>query len=571
MKLSTCASVCIMSCMMLTTVLTTTSQAWSTLLLYMQATTIVGGMMAAVIIIAQTATPRLTAADTIMAAWWLYAMTRTYIGNGDAPACQQAIAYTTLAAAYAVVRLLATSPKPSQHTAMTMLMLAATAYELGLGLWQATMGTSHHRLYPATGSMFNPGPYSAYVAMGMTLAMGLLHNATDGDWRKPRRAPLLWLCAMVAVAGCFIIVLTRSRSAMIAVAMAAAWLLRKKMRRKYAVPVAIAATVAAAALFYMKMGSAMGRIVIWRQAVGMICSHPLTGTGLGSFAGEYGRQLASYFADRGNGQAFAQYADVADYAFCDLLQVFAEQGIIGGMLCMAFTAASLAGLCRHAPRLALPFATLMAFSLFSYPMQLLPLQTVAVCLAACGQEGNTGKPMRQWHAATLAALCAVAAGWSYSTAKPHVEAQAEYAPIKGMTHSMFIADYYRLYPLCNDDKHFLFSFAQLLQANNRHLDACAILRQGTTVSGDPMFHVLMGNSHRAMRQYDRAAACYERAFTTLPNRIYPLYKEMLLYKETGDTTKARQTARRLLEVRPKVESGATNEMRREANKMLTTH
>lgn len=84
------------------------------------------------------------------------------------------------------------------------------------------------------------------------------------------------------------------------------------------------------------------------------------------------------------------------------------------------------------------------------------------------------------------------------------------------------------------------------------------------VSGDPMFHVLTGNSLRAMNKYDEAVECYDRAFGMLPNRLYPLYRKMLLYKEIGDTAKARQVANKLLEVIPKVESSATREMRKMA-------
>ena len=553
----------ILTSLMLATVLTTADQPWSEQLLWVQTVVMAGCCVVLAMRLLWPSPLRLTAADIIMAAWWLYAVLRTYLGKGDAPACQQIVDYTTVTATYAMVRLL-----PCRHSArqeaMALLLLAATAYEIVLGLWQATVGTSHHWLYLATGSMFNPGPYSAYVAMGMVLAIGMLHDARDADWHKPQKAMLLSWCALVVVAGCFVVALTRSRSAIIAVALVTACTFRSGIKRKYAIVAAVVAAVAAVPLFYMKMGSAMGRVVIWRQAVGMVAGQPLFGTGIGSFSGEYGKQLCSFFADNGNVQAFATYADVADYAFCDLLQVAAEQGIIGGGLCMAFVAVSLKGLYCHSPRLFLPFATLMVFSLFSYPMQLLPFQVVAACMAACGQTQCSGLHMRRWTAVAASAFCILAALCCRAISKPRVEAQAEYSSIKGMTHSMFIGDYYRLYPLCGDDKRFLFDFARLLQANNRHLDACAVLRQGTTVSGDPMFIVLMGNSFKAMRRYNNAVKCYDMAFGVLPNRIYPLYKKMMLYKEVGDTAKARKTARKLLDIRPKVESGVTREMKEEA-------
>lgn len=37
--------------------------------------------------------------------------------------------------------------------------------------------------------------------------------------------------------------------------------------------------------------------------------------------------------------------------------------------------------------------------------------------------------------------------------------------------------------------------------------------------------VLMGNNLKAMRLYDEAVACYDRASGMLPNRVYPIYQK----------------------------------------------
>lgn len=572
MKEKSAATVCFLTLasLMLTTVMTTTGSPWTEALLCLQTTTATGTVVAAAMLIATGTKLHITAADIIMAAWWTYAALRTYADRGSYTAGKEFVAYTTLATVYALVRII---PKPSSRmlsaaSMTTLLLLATTAYELSLGAWQIYSGTSHHSLFPATGSMFNPGPYSAYVATGMAAAVSILHDARDDDWHRPKCAAMLWLCTAVVMGGCFIIAVTQSRSAMIAVAAATAWIFRRDMKKKYAIPAAAAAVVAATGLFFLKMGSAMGRIVIWRQAVDIIADSPLFGSGIGSFAKEYGQQLALFFADSHNADSFAQYADVADYAFCDILQVFAEQGFTGGILCIAFIAVSLRSLSRTSRHLAVAMATLSAFSLFSYPMQLLPLQTIIVCLAACGQTGDKGLPACRLTSTATAAACFAATLCCHTVAKPRADGLAEYASIKGMTHSTFIDDYYRLLPTCGDNKRFLFDFARLLQANSRHIDACAMLRRGTQVSGDPMFWVLTGNNLKAMHQYTQAAECYERAFAILPNRIYPLYRKMTLYRDCGDHDNARHTARRLLKVKPKIESAATRKMKKEAETEL---
>lgn len=42
---------------------------------------------------------------------------------------------------------------------------------MGLGIWQLGVGKSLHPLFPVTGSFYNPGPYAAYVAIGMSVAL----------------------------------------------------------------------------------------------------------------------------------------------------------------------------------------------------------------------------------------------------------------------------------------------------------------------------------------------------------------------------------------------------------------
>lgn len=545
----------------------TSNVLWSEQLLFVQAIVVAGGIMAATAIVFSQEKLRLTAADATIGLWWMYIMLRTYFDSDSTMAFHNVTTYTTLTATYVIIRLL---PKQHIHAdkLMVTLLLSATAYEAALGIWQACSGISHNQLYLATGSMFNPGPYSAYIVLGMTLAIGILHDARSDDWHKPRSGALLGTCATLVLAGCFIVTLTRSRSAMMAIAIATTWIFRKDIKHKYAVPATAIAIVGACLLLYMKMGSAMGRIIIYWQSIGMIVDKPLFGCGIGSFGGEYGRQLVTFFANSYNSQMFAKYADVADYAFCDLLQVIAEQGAIGGTLCLTFVALSLVGLKRQSPHLALAFAALITFSLFSYPMQIFPLQTITVCLSACGQTGCRGISTKRWHSTILSLVCSMSALACQNLSQSRYIAQTEYSNIKGITNSSLIADYYSLLPLCADNKQFLFDFARLLQANGRHFDACAMLRRGAMVSGDPMFHVLMGNSLRAMGKYDEAVECYDRAFCILPNRLYPLYRKMMLYKEIGNAAKAHQSARKLLKVKPKVESSATREMRKDAKVIL---
>ena len=54
----------------------------------------------------------------------------------------------------------------------------------------------------------------------------------------------------------------------------------------------------------------------------------------------------------------------------------------------------------------------------------------------------------------------------------------------------------------------------------------------------------------------------------LPDRLYPLYRLMGLYQSVGRTDKARQTARRIVALKPKVDSPAVREMKAEAWQLI---
>ena len=83
---------------------------------------------------------------------------------------------------------------------------------------------------------------------------------------------------------------------MMAISMATAWIFRKEIKRKCVVPAIAIVTVVVIMLFYMKMGSAMGRIVIWRQALGMITDKPIFGYGIGTFGITSNSLLATWRA-----------------------------------------------------------------------------------------------------------------------------------------------------------------------------------------------------------------------------------------------------------------------------------
>ena len=55
----------------------------------------------------------------------------------------------------------------------------------------------------------------------------------------------------------------------------------------------------------------------------------------------------------------------------------------------------------------------------------------------------------------------------------------------------------------------------------------------------------------------------------MPNRLYPLYRLMLLYDSIGESEKAKVMARQIAGLKPKVESSATRDMKEKAKEIMS--
>ena len=149
-----------------------------------------------------------------------------------------------------------------------------------------------------------------------------------------------------------------------------------------------------------------------------------------------------------------------------------------------------------------------------------------------------------------------------------IKAEQSYHLFCNLEQEAFVNDYYELLPLELDHSLFLFDFGKLLRLLGRYNDSNAILQKGTLVSNDPMFYVLMGNNYKDMKHYDLAEQAYQKAYSVMPNRLYPLYQLMKLYHDCGNTQKAKAMAKRVIEMKPKIESPATRDMKKKAMEII---
>ena len=494
-----------------------------------------------------------SAIDVVMLLWFVYVAVRAYL-QPIYPTASFFLQALTMLSLYFALRLLFSAVRFDERFIVIALVLCGL-YEAGLGIWQFILGYSRHGLFPMTGSFLNPGPYSLILSIAIVLCIRLKRG-----W---------WVALFLG----FVLVVTWSRAAMIAAAVCIGIAYWQRWRR-WRWWVLSGFLLVLVALYFVKHGSADGRSIIYIVSSLCIAREPIFGAGIGSFCHSYAEEFSRFSIEWPYFNF--QSADVVTNAFNILLQIGVEQGLVGVAFAIAIIILMFRRLRRIAPKLSLALLCMLIFSLFSYPFEFLPYQLIFIMIAAYAATSQTDyieeynpKITQRYVAPFLLAFCAFfTLMFTHNQIDRRVKAETEYLKIAGRHYVGFIDDYYDLLPMMRGNADFLFSFGKILALVGRYNDSNAMLRDGTLVSSDPMFYVVMGNNYRAMGYLHKAEASYRKAFSIMPNRIYPLYQLMMFYDEEGDIERAKLMARRVLDFNEKVTSRATKEMKHKAKTLL---
>ncbi|MEF8806337.1 MAG: O-antigen ligase family protein [Bacteroides sp.] len=446
------------------------------------------------------------------------------------------------------------------------------------------LAASNHSLYALTGSFYNPGPYSGYLAMIFPLCLYEwlnLKERTERTWAEQGKyyialgVMLLILCVLPA---------GMSRSAWIAAAISGTWVYGmhaswgsklKEFGRKYKKRVVLACIagsviiiVAGYALFQLKATSANGRLFMWKISSMAIAESPVIGHGTGNFVSAYGRAQEDYFANGEFSETEELVAGSPEYAFNEYLQVAVEYGIpflLVVSLVIVFclwkgSSEGRIGLCGGV-------ISFLVFSFSSYPMQIPGFAvTFYLLLTAC--VVGRSKVILFLFISMMALL-----GTYYWK-------NNQYAACKDWYRSKMLynigayqsakEDYGKLYPELANRGAFLFEYGYSLHKLKEYDNSTRILEEAMAHSNDPMILNIIGKNYQALGDYEKAEEYLIRSTHRLPGRIYPYYLLAKLYAEPKylQPEKLKYAAEIVLTKEPKVQSTAVREMREEVKKLL---
>lgn len=467
----------------------------------------------------------------------------------------------------------------SLDSVISWVLVVLGGSEAILGLRQLYgFATSGHSMYALTGSFFNPGPYSGYLAMILPVCLyQWLVCDRKGGRVVSGGVMLLILCVLPA---------GMSRSAWLAAGVSClcvyAWhmdwtdkfrLLWQQQRRRVVMAVVggfCVLLLAGYLLFVLKPDSARGRLFMWKITCRAIAEKPLTGYGIHNFAAAYGNAQETYFAAGDYEPWEERVAGSPEYAFNEYLQAAVELGIpLAVCLLVVVVLCLYRGVRKGRYGICGAILSLMIFSFSSYPLQLpVFIVTFGGLLVACLSGAD------RWQWLGLAVSVGIIGGFRLKNDLQVERACREWMNARVLynagAYQSAEKEYGRLYPLLRDRASFLFEYGHGLHKQQQFSKSNRILKEALLRSCDPMILNVIGKNYQQMGDCLSAEDWFIRSTHRLPGRIYPYYLLAKLYAEPSfrQPDKFEKMKRMVLTKEPKVQSTAIRQMREEVNKMI---
>lgn len=465
----------------------------------------------------------------------------------------------------------------SLDSVISWVLVVLGGSEAILGLRQLYgFATSGHSMYALTGSFFNPGPYSGYLAMILPVCLyQWLVCGRRGGRVVAGGVMLLIFCVLPA---------GMSRSAWLAAGVSClcvyAWhmdwtdkfrLLWQQQRQRVVMVVVggfCVLLLAGYLLFVLKPDSARGRLFMWKITCRAIAEKPLTGYGIHNFAAAYGNAQETYFAAGDYEPWEERVAGSPEYAFNEYLQAAVELGIpLAVCLLVVVVLCLYRGVRKGRYGICGAILSLMIFSFSSYPLQLpVFIVTFGGLLVACLSGAD------RWQWLGLAVSVGIIGGFRLKNDLQVEQACREWMNARVLynagAYQSAEKEYGRLYPLLRDRASFLFEYGHGLH-KQQFSKSNRILKEALQRSCDPMILNVIGKNYQQMGDCLSAEDWFIRSTHRLPGRIYPYYLLAKLYAEPSfrQPDKFEKMKWMVLTKEPKVHSTAIRQMREEIKKI----
>ena len=448
---------------------------------------------------------------------------------------------------------------------------------------------SNNEYFILGGSFGNPNVYGGYLSVVSPLILSLLLT-----YRRNKKAENL--CYILA--GCLILIIymvtmSRSRGAWLACGLGCMFVLVrhysliKKVKRllrtttrKIVAIVCITVLVCAGsyALYQWKADSAFGRLLVWKITLSCQSSpygNTLSyGNGISYLEANYGKKQAEYFIHNGETEAERYVADYVTCAYNDFLEIATEQGQI---IMLMFVFVLLLGIFRKTTgKSALlvgaqaSVAAIVVLMCVSYPLKVPAIYLYLVfCLAVIfhAQKAIGQWPVKwlKWGLPVIALLIAITG--SYNIYGYYLLNKGEAFVFKGQL-DKGLGAYQKAEPVLKNNGIFHFYYGSALSMKGEYKAAVKELELSVGKSSNPNSFILLGNTYKELRQFDKAKENYLVAINMIPSRLYPKYLLAKLLIESHEYEEAEKWANEILNTKEKTPTTAAKEIKEEMETFL---
>jgi O-antigen polymerase len=539
---------------------------------------------------------------------------------------------------------------------------------------------SHHGLFKMTGSFFNPGPYAGYLAAVFPISLGFylfdksiivlpyhplflkwisivektivqlkrklfkthfFYNNSRGEFTTAKQVKnsmhisyfsVKSVALISLICMCLVLPASRSRAAWLAIIISSLYLLSVKyqiyrriklyfntLTKKilFVGVLFMLMTIFGGALYFMKKGSADGRLLIGKVSIEMIKDKPILGYGYDGFKRNYMDYQSKFFKDNPNSKEILVAGD-SNYAFNEPIQLIVEYGLIGTfplilVILLIFKryklwdseiiqyegASNVIGsfqpnqYTNGEPRLdwsllyisRAVILSFFVFSLFSYPLQILPIKICLVVSLAVAASVLNGKQKSVVYLPiinqkylinvlisiiSIGCFCLlwVSGGRLLSIQKAYIHWKNAFDLYNYGIYDDCLSDYKKAYPILNANGDFLTNYGKALSMAGKHSDAVLVLQRATLYFPNIVVYTALGDSYKILKRPEHAEHAYMYAWYMNPSRFYPKYLLAKLYNENGQKEEAIKIAKELLEKEIKIESTAIKQIRDEMKKII---
>ena len=271
-------------------------------------------------------------------------------------------------------------------------------------------------------------------------------------------------------------------------------------------------------------------------------------------------------------------ADNVQYADNELLKTTIEYGFFGLMFVFIIIYIIQKTRSKNLSTIASKYGlfSLLIFSFFSYPSEILAIKTNATILLAIisfSTKTTFEVKNRLNRGISIAILISLAFvipqvinSKKFYTSLKHWNDASDIYRVEA--YEECLVDFELAYPALKTNGKFLIQYGKALSMAQQDSLAIDVLTDAKAIANNTILYTALGDSYSEMGKYEEAEKAYQQAYLMVPNRFYPLYLLAKMYDASHQKEKAVRVSKQILEKSVKVESHAIDEIKEFAKEII---